>query len=329
MKPKSKSDASKWRPDKEGINASGILCWLECREQFRLQVVEGWRNRSEPEPMMFGTLIHWFMHRYYAKGHAPSEQEIHTDLETYSRQWHLDTKMPSTKLSDTLIVCLTKAEPILQMYFKRWAGDFSGKKYPVMTRTVQPVKWISLEKRREVKFEVDGQAFNIFGTLDGVFETKSHNEWIIDTKCLSMINAPDIIDTLQWQVQFMLYAWMWSKIGRKPKGIVMNVIRRPGLVWSDGMTSIDYIHKVLTHIQEKGFDHYFSRFQLELTKKDLLNFEVEFLTPVLTEMLMWWRGDLPHYVNWPHLINKYGRCQMFVPITQGDTSNCYRKADVD
>jgi hypothetical protein len=146
--------------------------------------------------------------------------------------------------------------------------------------------------------------------------------YVFDTKCLSVVNEADIVATLPLDLQFMLYLWVTrEELKKMPAGITMNIPRRPGQHWLVQDTLQSFLERVQKDVSNaKRYDHYFIRFDMDITKGELDWWKRNQLDPIMLDLRLWWDGVTPHYMNPKNLVTKYGRCGMFDAITAHDTS---------
>lgn len=325
------SHPSAWSFWKDGVSSSLLSLFLTCREQFRLSVVDGWKSRTEPLYFGFGTCGHWLLERAYQvrTGKCPDKTWLKHRLREYEKAWTASAKQPTAKQMEQQDMIYGLHECLMPSYFKRWSGDWGGK-YPRPTKVANPKKWLALEQRFTVPFEFpDGRVVPIRGTRDGMYECGSRGMWVFDSKFRSVIIEDDILDTFPFDLQQMLYLWAaWRETGKVPSGAVLNVTRRPGHRLGKQELVSDFYDRVAAEVADRNrWDHYFMRFQLEITKGELQEWEDRTLRPLLLDLRGWWEGTVPHYLNPLNLVTKYGRCEMFLPITKDVYSQCYRRSD--
>ena len=321
---------SVWKFWQDGVSSSLIALFLQCREQFRLSVIEGWKSRTEPIYFGFGTCGHWILKQAYQRAKRPGPKWLARQLNVYHKLWLRDVRAPTTRQLEQQDKIYALMERLLPQYFKRWAGDWLTDKYPRSTKVANPKKWTALEQQFTILFDFNlgGQeVVPIRGTRDGVFTDKHRKLWVFDSKFRSVINEEDILDTLALDLQQMLYLWAtWKELGICPEGCILNVVRRPGHRLGKKELLTDFYDRVGTDIADRNrWDHYFTRYQLEISEGELAAWEREQLRPVLWDIRLWWEGKTPHYMNPNALISKYGRCELFLPIIKGVFDQCFKR----
>ena len=319
---------SSWSFWKDGVSSSLLSLFLSCREQFRLEVVEGWRSRTEPLFFGFGTCGHWILEKAYGRLPIPNEKWLNSILPDYHKQWEASVKMPTAKQYEQQTRIYRMMRALMPTYFKRWAGDWSRHRYSSTTGVANPVEWVALEKRFEVPYVFpDGETVPIRGTRDGIFKDKRGKLWIIDSKFRSIIKHDDIIETMEYDLQQMLYLWAATQeLIQLPAGTILNVVRRPGQILGKNELEDDYYSRMREDIENpKRWDHYFMRFELAVVIQDIRRWQMLVLDPLMHDVRAWWEGSTSHYMNPNSLVSKYGRCPMFIPITKGNMGGCYRR----
>lgn len=320
---------SHWKFWKYGVSASSLVLWLTCREQFRLRYVEAWRSRNVALPLIFGNVNHSVLEDMYRRKKPPGRKWIEAAIDEEFDDWKKGVGNPTQRQVEIQELACGLAMTVLPSYVKRWKGDWPGYEYPTPTSVASPVTWLSLEDRYTVNYEYDdGQVVPIIIVSDGVFRDKQEKVWVQDTKCLSRIDEENILATFDHDLQFMLYLWAYWKMNAEcPRGLVMNIIRRPGQYRRKDERLRTYLDRIRADVANpKRWDHYFIRYEMELTgPSELAKWEETTLNPIMKEMRRWWEGTSAHYPNPTALVGKYGRCEMFDIITQNSYDNCYKQ----
>lgn len=319
---------SNWDFWVEGVSSSLLGSWINCREQFRLGVIEGWRNPKTPIYFAFGTCGHWVLQHAYEQEDLPSQKDVRSLVGDYEKLWKSEWPNPPASQKQTMEMVYGLNEAILPTYFRRWAGDFPGEKYPVAHNTARIKKWVALEKRFKIQYVYPDGAFTwINGTRDGLFEDKHGDLRVFDSKFRSVINEADTQETLPSDLQQMLYLWsVLEEKGEAPAGTLMNITRRPGHRRGQQESLKEFFARVAKDVSNpRKWDHNFFRIEMDITKKEILQWKARVLDPLMWDIRGWWEGRHPHYQN-PHaLISKYGRCSLFNAVVHGNFSGLVRR----
>jgi hypothetical protein len=339
------TEPSMWDFWKHGVTSSFLGTFLSCREQTRLAFVQGWSSKTLSLAIEFGTCMHWILEQAYSpatgfmkKRKVPTVEWCKKTVAAYQKMWLKDTKDPTPKQIEQQEMVYGLAEQVAPVYFRRWDGDFTGE-YTQGNNTVRPVKWVSLEEIFCVPYEYpDGKIVPLRGRRDGVFLDQRQDIRVLDTKCRSVINEQDTMDTMEHDLQQMFYLHVTdeqvrrgliSGVKKPPVGMVLNTIRRPGHRQTQGETLKVFLERVGKDIaQPKNKDYQFPRFQLDITPDEVRSWKKRVLDPIMMDVRMWWEGTVPHYLNPNSLLSKYGRCGLFLPITKGEFGMCYRRKKV-
>lgn len=339
------TEPSLWQFWEHGITSSFVESFLTCREQTRLSYVRGLTSTGMNMALDFGTCFHWMLEQVYGDMQR-TRQYLHQDssrlklarklADEYQQKWTAEHTSKKVHLSqsqrDHMEMVLGLAEVVLPGYLVRWSGDFLGGKYKYPNKSPKPKEWLSLEEVFEVPYAFkDGRKTVIRGRRDGVYQDYDDLVRVFDTKCRSVINHDDALDTLPFDFQQMLYLYA-TKIEHKkkglppPKGTVMNIVRRPGQRRGQHEGLADFLKRVAREVQDpKRFDWYYVRYSMRVAKNELDAWKETQLDPIMEDIRGWWEGRHPHYMTAKNLITKYGRCQLFLPLTKGEEINCIRR----
>lgn len=323
-------EPSRWDFWKEGVSSSTLGLFLTCREQFRLEMVEGWRSYHTPLAFAFGTCGHWIIEQAYAEVDPPNAAGVRKLVKQYEVLWRKEIPNPPKYVEEMMQKVFGLAEALMPTYFERWMGDFYGKDwYPVEHNTAAPEEWIGLEERFRIPFTFDdGRQTWINGTRDGLFSDHRNDVFTIDHKFRSVINEDQITDTLPFDLQQMLYLWANSQVypDRKIAGTVMNIVRRPGHRQLKGEPDRKFYQRVADDVADpKRWDHFFMRFEMRITSQEITRWFHDQLTPIMNDLRAWWEGTGPHYLNSNNLVTKYGTCGMYEPIVHNNFTGCYQR----
>lgn len=330
---------SLWNFHEHGVTSSFLNSFLTCREQTRLHYVEGWASRHVPLAFEFGTCCHWILEQAYSPDNIRKIKPmletafeqlplwIQLQVDTYEKKWLEQVTLPSQKQLEQQELVYGMANAILPSYFTRWNGDFLGK-YSYHNGTTAPVKWDSLEEVFEIPYEYpDGLVVPIRGRRDGVFYDKRNKLWVFDTKCRSVINDDDALDTLPFDLQQMLYLYV-TRVQKEvnPAGVIMNILRRPGQRRGMDEALTDFLERIAAEYAKPAkFDHHYKRYEMAIDRNEISDWKADMLDPLMLDVRAWYEGTAPHYMNHNALITKYGKCGMFLPICKNEFSQCYRR----
>lgn len=314
-----------WR---DGVTQSFLSSFGRCREQTRLAYIEGWTQRGVSEALEFGNVFHYALADFYhGKPKVPTDKRIAEILHVYREEWERERKVIASTEEEALHKVFALAEPTLRAYVDRWSGDW-GDKYKLGCDTVRPKKWLAAESVFRVPYIFpDGRQTFLNGMFDGVFEDARGGIWLLETKTKSRIDEEGIsaILPLDRQVNIYLHA-LREMYGPKVRGVLYNVVRRPGNRLGKTETIAAFAQRIAEDIKkELGSGHYFIRWEMRLSKKESEVWLRECLDKELADVRAWWEGTRPHYMNPDALFTVYGRADMFAPIVHGDYSGHFKR----
>jgi hypothetical protein len=321
-----------WRMERDGVSQSLIHSFINNRADCHLKYKELWTPKSAPLYREFGSCMQWLLTECYRLGGMPAEKYCGLLLAKYHKVWVEENPVATTKHCETQNFVEGMAAVVLRQYLKRWDGDFTGRKYTQRNSTVTPVKWHKLEGIFKVLFGASKEigSIQLRGSFDGVFEDRKEKLWLLETKCLSMIDEEGIQDLLPQDIQVMFYLTaIYLLYGKKPAGVLYNVVRRPGLRQRVKENLPEFLNRIAKDVADsKRQSHYFKRWEMAISWDEVVAWQQKFLIPVLTELWLWDKNKLATYLNSDQLITKYGRCDMFLPLVKKEFSQHFQRKHV-
>ena len=309
--------------ERDGITQSMISMWLTCREKAKLYI-QGWDSKYHSSALTYGSIGHGMLELAYldikaGKLKSPptfSQSRKYADL--VEKKWRLENLKPNTEALQYLETSLALMEQTLPIYFDFWKKDFTK------------MNWKSLETNFKIPLTFDWPVSEakvtvlIRGKRDGEFT--SPNLWLFETKFKSMISEGDIVETLSFETQVLLYIWaMWMENKKKvvPKGVMYNIVRRTSLKQKSGEPLNKYALRIAEDMKERR-KFYFIRMEAAITLPELEKFEKELIS-IVKDMYTWWKGEGQHYKNTYSCIGKYGRCSMLGVCSRDDWSGLVKR----
>lgn len=307
-----------WRgPNVDGITQSLLGCFLECRERFRLQVVEGLKeDEGFSRPLEFGNLWHTAEEAHLGD-HSWEEA-----IRKYRRSLDLRYPNDAAEVMKWYKVCATTF-PIYLKYWSKHKDESKAK--PILEETSFAVPY-TLPSGRSVLLRGKWDALRLLN----LGKTSKQGIFIKEHKTKSNIDEEGILKTVGWNLQTMLYQvalrechnreigpypdfakkadkkivkqYFDALLKYPPGGVHYNVIRRPlsdhYAIKQKKTESIDAFYRRLGEtIQADSFDakghpkqksYYFMRWKVEVTDEDIQHFKDRTLNPILEELLDWW-----------------------------------------
>lgn len=285
--------------ERHGVTQSLLSMFLDCRQKARYYL-EGWDSKYHSTALTHGSVGHGVLELAYqdimkaSKPKPPTRQKIMKYVKATETQWKKENPRPSKDALEGLEYSLALTETTLPVYFDFWKKD------------LKEIKWLGLEEKFVIPYKLkDGRKTVIRGKKDGEFE--KNGLWLFESKFKSMISEGNLVDTLSFETQVLLYLWALNKTYKKiPEGVLYNIVRRTCLRQGKGESLTKFAKRVAQDI-EKRPDFYFMRFEVAVDKSDLVEFEGR-LEGMVTDFYNWWQGTAPHYKNTYQCLGKYGRC---------------------
>jgi hypothetical protein len=319
MKIKKKIVKAFYDMERDGITQSMISMWLTCREKARLYI-QGWDSKYHSPALTYGTIGHSALELAYLDMQAgklkapPTKSETRRYILQTEKRWHAENVKPNVEALQYLETSLALMEVTLPRYFDYWKQDF------------KQIEWVSLEKKFKVYMTLQLKnpnrlfAIPVRGKRDGELRL-GKGLWLFETKFKSMINEGDLVETLSFETQVLLYIWaLWMENDKKeiPKGVRYNIVRRTALRQGANESTATFAKRVAADM-DKRLDFYFLRMESAITLPELVKFETE-LKGIVQDMYEWHKGILPHYKNTYSCLGKYGKCSMLGACSRDDYS---------
>lgn len=318
--------AKLYDPARDGVTASLLGTFLDCREKCRLHL-QGWTARHGSMALTFGNITHYIIQhvmddvRIGKLKELPSPKYMTTLSERVEKIWKLENPNPTDDTLSHFELTMLLVEALMPLYFKHWYGD-----------DFRRIRWEALETEFKVPFVVrsrKGETFATFlrGKMDATFtdpgDSTPGSLRLFETKTKARIEEQNIADILPFERQVNLYMVAIRHKKRVPSGTLYNIIRRPALRQKKAETLEQFSARIIEDVRA-NLDWYFIRMQMDVDPQDLNRAEEE-LNDLVSDFVLWWAGETGHYKNTNHCENKYGRCQ-FLPVCAGrDYSQLFKR----
>jgi len=270
----------------DGVTQSILGNFVQCRE-LAFKTLNEWEKPGVSRPMEWGNIFHrldqlWCeeirrQQLLKRKNIKINTGKIFTDYEAEYRKVALKSGTDMAIVEEDFAM----AEPVWDHYTYYWEREEYKR------------KWLGLESTFDVQFA----GYRLRGQRDGVFEIhKKASLWLKETKTKGKISVDSILAALGFDFQNLFYITASEvETGRKIKGVLYNIVRRPGLKrGKDSLT--EYCNRIFDHI-EADPEHYFKRFEITYSKEVVEDFQQNELPAKLHEFYMWLNGKLPTYKN--------------------------------
>jgi len=256
----------KWNLYEDGISYSALSKWINDRERFRIRAVEGLAPVGLSEPIEFGNLFHQLL-EWYSAG-MKQKSALDRRLARYLRE---------NKATKEVVGISRIVFEVFMLYADYW--DDSDKRF------------IEQEAVFEVMFEVsNGRSIPIRGRRDSVYRATDNGLYLMENKTKGQIDHVFLESALPFNLQTMMYCHsIQMDYNEEPRGVLYNVIRRPGLRQKVKETDSEFCKRVREDITDRP-DHYFVRHQVEFAKNDVSNFVKYTLRPLMEGLVVWWES---------------------------------------
>ena len=304
---------------KHGITQSLLSMYLECRQKARFYL-QGWDSIYHKLSLTEGTVGHGVLQ--YAYGDimtkklktVPSKKEVMRYTKRVEKQWLAENVRPNKEAFEFLQYSLATMEVTLPIYFDFWKKD------------IKEIKWAGLEETFAIPFKLpDGRKTVLRGKKDGEFYSKGL--WLFESKFKSQISEGNLVDTLSFETQVLLYLWALRHLYKKvPQGVLYNIVRRTSLRQHKNESLVKFTKRLGADI-EKRPEFYFMRFEIAVDNVEIDEFEKQ-LIGMVTDFYDWWQGKAPHYKNTYQCIGKYGRCTYLPACSSGEFASLKKRKAV-
>lgn len=266
--------------EQDGVTQSLLLCFMRCKRlcEFYMQ---GWQPLRLSGPIEFGSITHQVLAEVYGRLRGPkpkavTPKHIKAILGSALSEREQAAERAGAKELERLELQAAQLEVVLPAYFDFWREDFSK------------TQWVDLETNFRLQ-HTSYKHFWLNGKIDGVLRRskgKKESLWLLETKTRGQVVEDSLVDQLVMDFQSHFYALaIWKMTHRVPRGVLYNIIRRPGLKQGQRESLPQYKERLTEDIAGRP-EHYFKRFELAMEERDLVAFEQD-LNYILREFEAW------------------------------------------
>lgn len=309
----------RYNVDQDGVNASLLGRWINCREYARLYLL-GWTPKRISAGRIFGVIVHGVLENIYSDIQSgeletlPTRKRVLKEIATHEKKWKRSNPRADAETLQNLEMNLLLAEAVMPIYFKFWHEDISR------------MDWQSLEHT----FRVPIADTHLQGRMDGNFHPMRGRKvmWLFETKTKSRLGESgetNLVDILPHELQTNLYLGAMTVLYKEiPGGLLLNIIRRPNFKGKKGESPEQLAHRIANDVAKRP-DYYFVRLRMSIDKHDLARVRAEHQA-LVHDFTAWAKGKGHHYRNSDHCENKYGTCEYLRVCARQDFSGLYQRA---
>lgn len=268
--------------DRDGISQGSLATYLECRERARLSQLLGWTSGNVGLPLVLGSIGHEYLdwwHKNLGLDHAKQEAAINHGYDVVVGE--IPEKQKTTQFKDDLLEDFAIIKPLLHAYSHQYRKIDTA------------VEWVGSED--EFRFMVDGTP--VRGKIDGAFRPgKGKSVRLLESKFKARWSEDAMTDWLPLDLQTGMYITATKhdpalrdrlklRKGEAVKMFRYDVIRKPQLRRKKEERITDFADRVKEDLRLRP-EHYFHRWDVELTEKDLSRHE-ERIFKLVREYRLW------------------------------------------
>jgi len=300
------------------VSASMILSWLECPATCWAKHVLRLRPYAVSEAISFGEVFHHLTEHFDAsetKPGLPTQAWTDRTAERWSVA-ELKTRVLATTADRTALQnAAALAACVFPVYVDHWQN--------VDRRRV----WVEREYEFEFPVTTRRGPVVICGRIDGVSRQKS-GRFVVERKTGSTYNPDLLAETLEYNVQTMLYLLAWNTLqpADVAKGVSFDGVRRPLLRCGKKEQRREFYVRVQTTVRKEA-GKYFDRFDAQVSQTRVERWRDDWLIPVLEQMQVWAANPRRRYVNPTALAGRYGASPFLRYLVSGETAGLQRKVD--
>jgi hypothetical protein len=294
LKGKQTQRTSLWDLDRDGITFSALSKFMNCRERFRLSMVEGWSSKHISVALEFGNVFHLYLQAY--ENNIDPEDMISIGVNyvnSRAQKEDLDTETINELQRLIAVAHVTFIE-----YVKFWKENHSlvtsfygGNAPKELYHYEKDFHYLGKEMQFAVEHTLpNGRLIKLTGKMDGVFRPAFNNKtlWLMETKTKGDIDEVGITSGLHKDLQTGIYMLSMQKVfNTQIHGVMYNVIRRTALRPRVNETSRQFADRVHEDIKSRP-QWYFMRWQRTLDEHDIKDFINKTLNPILYQVTQWW-----------------------------------------
>ena len=295
-----------YSPEIHGVTQSLLKTFMQCPTKARIYL-KGYYKPGFSESLMFGSIFHEFLDVILTNTILKNKDMSYSDFEIRIHGSPAPFEMKVRKRfeeayehsdgngKDIINKCINLAWVIVPLYFNHWKEDFFGEKKK---------NWLCVEEEFNVNLGIPFR-----GKWDGVFSYGPNDVWIFETKTKGRINEDGLIKTVSRDFQVLSYmVAYYLKYKVFPKGVIYNVVRKPGLRQGKSEDWYKFLHRIKEDI-EKRPEWYFMRYESSVSEESIKKFAFK-LSNLIVQFVKWYKSSNieDDIQNTSECVNVYGTC---------------------
>jgi hypothetical protein len=323
-------DGSGYDPFTHGVTYSLLSRWLECPEKFRLGYVDLWTPLKVSGAMSFGSIGHAALEHIYSSGAMEglrgagmstvrkAEAILVDRLSRFMATAYAEDRQKLERNTtgdpnemDELEETYGVAHITLDAYCREWVTDY------------REIDWIDLEREFAFPYALkDGRRITIKVKIDGAFNTQSKALWLFETKFKGRIDEDAILDKMPYDLQVQLYMWaMEVMYGRKPEGVMYNVVRRSQLRRKQSERRNEFHNRIREDIKARP-EFYFMRHNVSFYEDEIRRARVE-IGKIIEAFVSAWENRF--FFRNSGACDARGKCFFINVCSRGMAKGLYRR----
>lgn len=246
----------------------------------------GLKSTDRKEAMEYGTIFHKLIEEGARMGNKYTHLKLVQIMNSYMKR-----NYPSEQ---SILLCKIGLEQYRR--YKEWEQGKPKYKYIDQEPVFGPPKcFITLPATKfnpcpEISINIPKTDIFMRGRIDEVIQMSDGSIWIQENKTKSRIDISVLQDTIPENIQVMFYAVAASILYGKPiKGVIYNVIRKPGQRQRQKESDEDFVARIGKEIADNP-SYYFYRLAYSFPPGAIEKWKREELIPLLYQVYIWWRS---------------------------------------
>jgi len=288
---------------RDGITQSLLTSWRKCPTRTRI-AMKGYYIPGASKALIFGSVFHsaleWSLSQLKERAGIPewfSEPSVLLELMDALKNEFQDEYNEANGDGKSFFDESYEMVPIIiPRYFKYWKEDFFGD---------TKKEFVEIERSFSTPFN---DLITLRGKRDGIYAEPSGAKWLMEHKTKGMIPEEALSMTISRDLQVMMYSLAYYlETGEHLRGVLYNIIRRPGLRKKAIESRTQFMQRVLEDIDSRP-QHYFIRFPAPVSVTAIEAFRIKFEKEI-NRFIEWTQEDEKFDIQHTHeCTSMFGKC---------------------